>query len=283
MPTAHDFRASALRAADRLPLLSVVLHRALSLFSRGDDMAVGELASVIEQDVVVAGSMLSIANSALYGRFSTVSSVRQAIARLGVHKTRNVLVALSVTKSFHALRIPGPWSSIRFNAHSLATAAMSELIVQNVPSEHPEWAFMAGLLHEVGLLVIAAGLPEQFQAIAPRAGGDFQLIEREEELLGFNHCDLGAEMLARWNCPPVVQDAARFCEREGYPFEQPLQLGAVVKTASLLADAHGISIFQLNREQAWTAELLDALQVGTPVEFVAAFEMEYNGLQSCAA
>jgi putative nucleotidyltransferase with HDIG domain len=283
MPTVSDFRTTALRAADRLPLVSVVLHRALSLFAQGEDLAIGELAAVIEQDVVIAGSVLSIANSALYGRFSTVTSVRQAIARLGVHKTRNSLLALSITKSFHGARIPGQWSSIRFNAHSLATAAMSELIAQTVPSEHPEWAFMAGLLHDIGLLVIAAGLPEQFQAIAPHASSDFHLIQREEEVLGFNHCGLGAEMLARWNCPTVVQEAARFCDRAAFQFEQPLPLGAVVKTASLLADAHGLSIFHANPERVLTAEVLEALEVPAPVEFIATFEMEYSGLQSCAA
>ncbi len=283
MLTADDLRASALRAADRLPLLSAVLHRALSLFSRGEDVAIGELAGVIEQDVVVAGSLLSIANSALYGGYSTVASVRQAIARLGVHKTRNVLLALSVTKSFNGVRIPGQWSSIRFNAHSLATATMSDLIVQTAPASHPEWAFMAGLLHDIGLLLIAAGLPEPFKAIAAHAGNDFQLIARERELLGFTHFELGAEMLARWNCPPTVQEAAQFCKTTAFQFEQPLSLGVVVKTASLLADAHGVSIFHSHQEHSLRAELLDALQIPAPIQFLAAFEMEYNGLQSCAA
>jgi HD-like signal output (HDOD) protein len=283
MLTIHDLRTTALRAADRLPLLSVVLHRALALFSRGEDVSIVELADIIEQDVVVTGSLLSIANSALYGRYNTVASVRQAIARLGVHKTRNALLALSVSKSFNSVRVPPPWSPVRFNAHALATATLSDLIVQNAPAENPEWAFMAGLLHDVGLLLVAAGLPEQFKTVTAHSVNDFQLIQKERELLGFTHFDLGAEMLARWNCPETVQEAALFCQCTTFRYEQPLSLGVVVKTASLLADAGRISVFDSARDDGFTTELLDAVGISTPVKFLEAFEVEYNGLQSCAA
>jgi putative nucleotidyltransferase with HDIG domain len=263
--------------------LSAVLNRALGLLAKGDDASVGDLGVVIEEDVVITGSVLSIANSALYSRHSRVASLRQAIARLGIHKTRNVLLGLTVSRWCNAVRVPGPWSSTRFNAHSLAVATLSDLIVQNVPSGNPEWAFVAGLLHDIGLPLIAVGLPEQFRAITMQPGDDLQIVERERELLGFTHFDLGAELLARWNCPPVVQEAAWFCERTEVPYEQPLNLGAAVKTASLLADANGVSMFDSSEDASLTAELLDSLQIPAPVDFLAKFRMEYNGLQASAA
>jgi putative nucleotidyltransferase with HDIG domain len=283
VPTPSVLRASALKAADRLPLLSVVLHRALGLLAQGDDVSVGDLGVVIEGDVVISGSLLSIANSALYGRYSRVASVRQAIARLGIHKTRNALLGLTVSRWLNTVRVPGRWSSSRFNSHSLAVATLSDLIVQRVPSANPEWAFVAGLLHDVGLPLIAVGLPEQFQAITMNAGNDLQIVERERELLGFTHFDIGAEMLAGWHCPPIVQEAARFCERAEFPYELPLNLGATVKTASLLADANGIAIFGSSEDASLTTELLAALEIPAPVEFIATFEREYSGLRACAA
>ena len=223
---AHNaFRDSAFRAADRLPLLSAVLHRAIRLLSQGDDVSLSDLAAVIEEDVVISGSLLSIANSALYGRNSRVASVRLAIARLGVPKTRNVLLGLTVSKCFNTMRIPGPWSSSRFNAHSLAVATLSDLIVQSVPCGNPEWAFMAGLLHDVGLPLIAVGLAEEFRNFTMHGGNDSQIIDRERELLGFTHFDLGAELLGRWNCPPMLQEAVWFCECSNFPNERPLKLG----------------------------------------------------------
>lgn len=276
------FRASALSAADRLPILSVVLNRALGLLSQGDEVSVGELGAIVEEDVVMTASLLSIANSALYGRNSKVASVRQAIARIGVQKTRNVLLGLNVSRWFHAVRVPPPWSSVRFNAHSLAAATMSNLVAQRVPSENPEWAFMAGLLHDIGLPLIAVGLPEQFKAIVAQPGDDAQLIKRERELLGFTHFDLGAEMLARWNCPPMVQEVARFCECTEFQYD-PLGLGAAVKAGSLLADANGISIFESQADDIRAIDLLDALEIPAPDQFIATFKTEYNELQACAA
>lgn len=280
--THNAFRASAIRAADRLPLLSSVLHRAIRLLSQGDDVSISELGAVIEEDAVITGSLLSIANSVLYSRNGSAASVRRAIARLGVNKTRNVLLGLTVSKCFNSVRILGPWSLTRFNEHSLAVATLSDLIVQSVPSVNAEWAFMAGMLHDIGLPLIAVGLPEEFRTITSHAGSDSEVIEREREVLGFTHFDLGAELLARWNCPPMVQEAVWFCESAQFPNEQPPKLGAIVKTASLLADANGISTFDAGEDNSQTSELLGALEIPSPVEFIAKFKMEFNQLQACA-
>ena len=283
MPNPDVLRASALRAADRMPLLSVVLNRALGLLAQGDDVSVRDLSTVIEEDVVITGSLLSIANSALYCGNSRVASVRPAIVRLGLTKTRNVLLGLTVSRCFTSLRAPGPWSSTRFNAHSLAVATLSDLIVQSVPSEHAEWAFMAGLLHDIGLPLIAVGLPEQYRVIAMQAGSEVGIAEREREMLGFTHFDLGAEMLARWNCPAIMQEATRFGESAKIPSERPLNLGTVVKTASLLADATGISIFDSSKDNDLAIQLLEALEIAAPLDFMAKFEAEFSNVNARAA
>jgi len=266
-----------------MPLLSVVLNRALGLLSQGDDVSVRDLSAVIEEDVVITGSLLSIANSALYCGNSRVASVRPAIVRLGLNKTRNVLLGLTVSRCFTSMRAPGPWSSSRFNSHSLAVATLSDLIVQSVESEHAEWAFMAGLLHDIGLPLIAVGLPEQYRIIAMQAGSEVGIAEREREMLGFTHFDLGAELLALWNCPSVVQEATRFGESTETQMGRPLSLGAVVKTASLLADANGISIFDSSEDDDLAIQVLEALGIPAPLDFIARFEAEYSNVQACAA
>jgi HD-like signal output (HDOD) protein len=279
--TPSVFRASALRAVDRLPVMSAVLHRALGLMARGDDVSIAELGVVIEEDAVVTGSLMSIANSALYSRANSVASVRHAIARLGVHKTRNVLLGLTASRCFNSMKVPEPWSSIRFNAHSLASAILSDLIVQRVPSGDPEWAFMVGLLHDIGLPLIAVSLPKEFRAITMDADNDLHVIEREREILGFTHYDLGAEVLARWNCPVMVQEAVRFCECTDYSDEHPLILGAAVKSATLLADANGISILASSEDSRLATELLDGLDIAGPMQFIETFRSEYNLVQGC--
>src|SRR5579863_9244241 len=75
---APDFRATALRAASRLPVLPQAFKQTLSLLVKGDDVSVADLARVVEQDVAMSGHLISIANSALYSRASSACSVRQA-------------------------------------------------------------------------------------------------------------------------------------------------------------------------------------------------------------
>jgi HD-like signal output (HDOD) protein len=259
-----------------------VLQRSLKLFSQRDDVSVAQLASNIEQDVVIASTILSIANSALYGGYSVVASIRQAIARVGINKTRNVLLGLSVSRSVGGIKVRTPWSLKRFNAHSLASATLSDLLVRKVSSADAEWAFMAGLLHDIGLLVIAVGLPDHFEELMAPTSGDVGLIERELDVLGFTHFDLGAEVVARWKCPPAIQQATQSCQHAAFNLQQPLALGAVVKSATLIADSHGLSNFDTPPDAAVTDQLLEALDVSHPAEFMEEFYSDYRELTSAA-
>ena len=102
-------------------------------------------------------------------------------------------------------------------------------------------------------------------------------------MLGFTHFDLGAELLARWNCPAIVQEATRFGDSREVSNQRPLNLGAVVKTASLLADASGISIFDSSADEDQVIQLLEALGIPVPLDFIAKFEAEFSNVQACAA
>jgi HD-like signal output (HDOD) protein len=283
MPIGNNLRARALKAADSLPVVAGVLQETIGLYSQHDDLSITKLAGSIERDVVIAGSVLAIANSAMYGGNNTISNLRQAIARIGMNKTRNVLLGLSLTRGFRKVKIHGTWTLARFNAHSLAAATLSDLIVRKARSTDPEWAFLSGLLHDIGLLIIAVGLPEEFATLMAHTGGDATLIEQERALLGFTHFELGAEMISKWNCPQAAQQAARTCQLSSVDLEQPLALGAVVKSATTIADSQGISNFNSVQDRDITGELLEALRIAQPVEFMEEFRTDYNDLQRCSA
>jgi HD-like signal output (HDOD) protein len=282
--TCLDRRDVALRAADRMPFLPPAFQQALALFAtEGDEVSVAKLAAVIEQDVVQTGSLIAIANSVLYGRIGSVCSLRQAIARIGIHKTRNALLGLSVLRAFRAVRPPPNWSLARFNDHSLAVAVFADLLVQKLRTKDAEWAFLGGLLHDIGLLLIATGLPDEAKQMA-EVGNDYQLAELERQVLGFTHFEIGTELLSRWGCPGIVQEASLFCQSNTFQYRSPLSLGMVVKTASLLADAAGLSIFGPRRSEdlEFGPNLLDALSVQKPADFIGAFQAEYGGLSGLA-
>src|SRR5262249_951761 len=123
----------------------------------------GELAAVIETDAVLAGNLLRVVNSPLYGRIATINSVRHAVAILGSVKIRNLVLGLSVSRRWAGPRVPPAWDAPQFNARSLAVAVLADLIALEAPVPYPEGAFTAGLLHDVGKLLIALAMPIQFE------------------------------------------------------------------------------------------------------------------------
>jgi HD-like signal output (HDOD) protein len=250
---------------------------------RDDEISVSELAEVAGRDVVITGKLLSLANSAFYSRGTAATKLPQAIVRLGVQKTRNVLLSLSVARSFDSVKIAGKWSSVRFNEHSLATALFCESIVQEVATLDSEWAFVTGLLHDVGLLLIGAALPDHLSALADHSANDVDLAAHERELLGFTHFDVGAEFLGKWNYPSSVQLAVRGCANASVEYTRPFRLAAVVRIASLLADSHHLAMPGAADLDDATGDLLSILKISNPARFLERFRREWQSFQECSA
>jgi HD-like signal output (HDOD) protein len=250
---------------------------------RDEELSVTELAEVAGRDVVITGNLLSLANSAFYSRGAPATKLHQAIVRLGVQKTRNVLLSLSVARSFDSIKITGKWSSLRFNEHSLATALFCDLITQNVITLDSEWAFVTGLLHDIGLLLIGAALPDHLSALADHSANDIDLAAHERELLGFTHFDLGAEFLGKWNYPFSVQQAVRGCANASVEYARPFRLAAVVRIASLLADSHHLAMPGAADLDDAAGDLLSTLKLSSPPKFLERFRREWQSFQECSA
>jgi HD-like signal output (HDOD) protein len=208
----NPFQVKALRALNELPPFCPILNRLLASLA-GEDVSFAELGDLIEKDTVIAGNLLQLVNSALYARRTTVHSVRHAISVLGTAKLRNAVLGMSVAGMWNKLRMPAAWSMKRFNMHSAAVAVLSDLLAQHVPVNFPEGAFVAGLFHDLGRLLIAAALPLEDAKIWRRfeAGSATpdraSLVECEEAVLGFTHADLSAAAVAFWKLPWPVQAA----------------------------------------------------------------------------
>src|SRR6266478_5410053 len=133
-----------LAALDKLPPFSPVLTRLLATLA-DEDVGFGELAGIIETDAVLAGNLLRVVNSPLYGRAATINSVRHAVAIMGSIKIRNLVLGMSVSRRWAGASVPRSWNARKFNEHSLAVAVLSDLVVLEAPVPYPEGAFTAGL------------------------------------------------------------------------------------------------------------------------------------------
>src|SRR5579862_6478342 len=214
VPRTKDHLAQALALANDLPPLSpLARHLLATLSSPGEGPSLIEVASWIEKDIMTSGKVLALANSALYSRLVPTLSVRKAVARLGINPLRNLIVHESMTRIWSQLPTPAHWSSIRFNTHSIATAVFSEIIASALAPQFMELAFLAGLFHDTGRLVIAVLLHDNIDALEQLNRYEHQDLEEvEKELVGFTHSEVSAIVARSWNLPASLETAVRYHE-----------------------------------------------------------------------
>jgi len=235
-------REKALRCLSGLPPFSPILTRLMASLAH-EDVSFSKLADLIEKDTVVAGRTLQMVNSAMYARRGTISSVRHAVSLLGFTKLRNAILSMSITKMWDRVRPPTSWSMARFNMHSAATAILCDLLAQKLPVEYPEGAFISGLLHDVGRLLIAVGLPDEHERILRLYKAGRPLPECEFEILGFAHPELSAQALEFWNLPAPIQTAVREHHAPSEPTNpKSISLARLVHAADQYIHCSGVSI-----------------------------------------
>jgi putative nucleotidyltransferase with HDIG domain len=224
----------AMGALGKLPPFSPILNKLLASLA-GEDVSFAKLGDLIEKDTVLAGNIIHLVNSALYARRATITSVRHALALLGMDKVRNTLLGMSISRMWSQVKTPPVWSMARFNRHSAAVAILSDQLASRIPGAvYPEGAFVGGLLHDLGRLLIALGLPDEFaHLVKMNEHGDRSWSECEMELLGFTHADLSAEALEKWKFPEEVQLAVR-----DHHHPQAFQVGGAIPLSAVLHAAN---------------------------------------------
>jgi HD-like signal output (HDOD) protein len=238
-------RDRILRSLDQLPPFSPILNRLIATLAQ-EHVSFAELAEMIEKDTVLAGNLLRLVNSPLYGLRGTINSVRHAVSLVGLNKLRNVVLALSLARMWHQTPSARSWSTSEFNLHSAATATLSDLLVEYLPVAYPEGAFTAGLFHDLGKLLIATALPKEYETLHSLSEqGKEDLEESEREVIGFSHAQLSASALKHWNLPLPIQKAVKF-HHAPEPVDGGQQpLSRVVHVADLCVNRLGITILPL--------------------------------------
>jgi HD-like signal output (HDOD) protein len=279
-----NVREKALECLGQLPPFSPILMRVLASLAR-EDVSFAKLADLIEKDTVLAGNILRLVNSALYGLKGTVNSVRHSVNLLGITKVRNVTLGLSVARIWSSTKSAPGWSRGRFNLHSLAVAILADLLSQEAHVNYPEGAFTAGLFHDLGHLLIAVGLPTQHaEVMTLLQRGYGTLCECEKDVLDLHHAELSAEALAIWNLPLSIQTAVRYHhDADADPtvvHSGELRLSQLVQAADLYANQIGLSIDTLSHADDDGEGALAELGVGGALPgILEQFENEFAAIR----
>jgi HD-like signal output (HDOD) protein len=250
--TQSSVRSHTMQCLDRLPKLSPLMTQLLAQLSRRN-CEIQDLAQTVERDPMLSGQILRLANSAVFGRLRPVASVRHAVAMVGIGAMRKFVLTSSISNLFSHTRVAANFSIRRFNVHSVATATLLELLSEEVPFESSADAFLAGLLHDIGKLLIAISLPRQYEEIlALLAVTGSTLIEAERDVIGIDHAELSGLAVSRWELSEAIQWAACYHHQpeEGAAMERPSLQKAGLSLGVHYADAYinhlGMSVLPLS-------------------------------------
>jgi HD-like signal output (HDOD) protein len=216
--------------------------------------ALGEL---IGQDPSLTARLLRIANSPFFGFSTKVATVDRAVTVVGAKQLRDLVIATSATHSFRG--IPNSLVSMDdFWYHSLYCAIAARLLAQRRRLAHAGSLFVAGLLHDVGQLIIFNRLPDLSREVLQLATEDphaLDMSQAEREVLGFDHAQVGGLLLRHWRLPALLEECVRYhhapAEAKGFPAE-----AAIVHIANVVATLAEINSTDLEdvpaiQPQAW--------------------------------
>lgn len=228
--------AVRVRQLQSLAPLPVVAQRLLADLDR-KDLSLGQLSEVIEMDPALTARIVGLANSAYFANRQPVYSVSDAVGRvLGLDMVRNLALGIVLsgafdTKACRAFEVERFW----FTAMGTATLAvpLAGLIRGKVPVDG-EWAYLAGLLHELGLLALCALFPAEMSRVLAQADPEKPLAVRTRQALGIDAMEAGAVLARRWQLPESVAVVMAHYDTPGYQGPHS-QLSALVGLAACLA------------------------------------------------
>jgi HD-like signal output (HDOD) protein len=208
----------------------------------------GDIEQVIshaELDPAMTAKLLKVANSAALGLRHEVNNVAQAISFLGLETTRSVILLAHTFSYCDRVRAAG-FSIERLWEHSLRAARMARQIArcEFAPRRAMEECFLAGVLHDLGELLLAVNLPEEYGKVlaVARQGGSIPHWEIEAEHLGATHAEVGAELMAAWNLPLTVVEAIALHHRPTQLMSTGFRPLTAVHAADVIAEEPGAEL-----------------------------------------
>ena len=239
-----------------LPSLSSI-NKALQGLLLTEQRYTAQIAEIIRRDPSLTSRLLRLVNSVYYGLSTPVNSIEEAVFYLGVRQIRQLAMVTPLIEDFQRLtrQCAFPWRE--FWQHCIGTAILTREVTTAVQFASDESDYVAGLVHDVGKIVMAWTFPDHFTEIHRHAAqAKHDLVEIETEILGMDHAELGALYLERHHLPELMILAARF-HHHPEKADNCAPIVASVQIADLLLRSEKIGFsgncIAVTREQCFSA------------------------------
>ncbi len=250
MTVATDTSALIAKKIKDLPPLPLVVRKLIEV-TDDDNSNANDVQEVLSSDQALAGKILKLVNSSFYGMSGEVSTISRAIVILGFAAIRNLATGLGIA-GIMAQAGKGSRQEA-FWAHAIATASAAQVLADHTGYKDPEEAFIGGLLHDIGHLIIAIALPGPFAEVM--SCGPFDLLAKEQKILGTTHTRTGQKLLRHWKLPPKLAQAVRFHHNLKVATNGDDDLTPLIILADALAGVHG-QVYERSLDQAGFAQLI---------------------------
>jgi HD-like signal output (HDOD) protein len=178
------------------------------VLSESDKAGAGDLAKVIQADPVIAANILKVSNTVFFANANRrISSIKDAIVRIGFRETKRIVLSMAVMNLFESQNHNFGFDRIDFWYHCVGTALFAERFARRIDGLNAESAFLAGLLHDFGIIIMDEFFPEIFMRVLEKTAQEAaHFIDIESGLLGIHHNDLIKELFAGWKMPEEITE-----------------------------------------------------------------------------
>ena len=263
--TQTDQKLNALvRQVRGLPALPETVLRVMQI-TEDPKAGITDLAEVLISDQALAARVLKLANSAFYGSSRRIGTVSSAVVILGMRTTRNLVMAASCEALLEGEVAGYGLPRGVLLRHSLACASAAQALAKRAKYRGMEEAFVAGLLHDIGKVVMNAYERDQFGEVLVMVSGGMTYFEAERAVFGFDHAEAGGCLLERWNLPLALVSAV---QHHHAPLDAPgdSPLPCLVHAADAVCLSLGIGLRLGGRTDTLQPETLFVLGL-TPKDF----------------
>ncbi len=197
-------------------------------------ISLDQIGSLILEDQGLASRVLMLANSAFYSYPSHVTTITKALTIIGTKQVRELLMATLIMKQFNG--VPKDYLDLEsFWKHSIGTGVAARTLAGYMLMQNIESYYVSGLVHDIGRLVLLLVMPDKFVEVMQYSRNrEILLTKAEEEVLGFNHCDIGRELFIRWKLPASIQTTTGKHHRPGSVSSYNLET-SVIHIADIIA------------------------------------------------
>lgn len=196
-----------------------------------------EVAQVISSDPALTSKVLRVVNSSFYGFPNRITTVSHAIVILGFNTIKSIVLSSTIFDVFRRGVKPGDFDRAEFWKHSIGCGAAAKVLGRRINYPMLEELFIAGLLHDVGKIVLDQYVPDKFGEVVNLVRSrDILISEAETEILGVTHADVGAWLFEKWNLSKGLTDTVR-CHHNPALAGESQRFAEIIHVADVLVRA----------------------------------------------